>query len=112
MRSILAALVLSLAGAATGSAAPCGGLTGLYTGTAQTPDGVKADITLNLFCGKGEYSAQLFTSMGDFAVKAASATQSRVQVSFDSGASLGSFDLTANGAALAGGFTLADDKGT
>jgi hypothetical protein len=112
IRSILAAIAFSLATAAAAVAAPCSGITGLYTGTAQTPDGVKADITLNLFCDKNDYAAQLFTSMGDFAVKAASATKNRVQVSFDSGASLGSFDLTANGPALAGGFTLADDNGT
>lgn len=113
MRSILAVLAFALAGAANAAgAAPCGGITGLYTGTAGTPDGVKADITLNLFCDKGEHAAQLFTSMGDFAVKSASAMQNRVEVGFDSGASLGTFDLNANGTVLAGTFTLADDKGT
>ncbi|HXC55965.1 MAG TPA: hypothetical protein VNU97_11770 [Rhizomicrobium sp.] len=112
IRPAIVAFVVLAAAVSPVRAAPCGGVTGLYTGTAQTPDGVRADITLNLFCDKNDYAAQLFTSMGDFAVKAASATQSRVQVSFDSGASLGTFDLTANGTVLAGGFTLADDKGT
>ena len=112
MRPAILAIALVFASSAAAGASPCGGLTGLYTGAAQTPDGVKVDITLNLFCDKNEYAAQLFTSMGDFTVKAASATQNRVQVGFDSGASLGTLDLTANGTALAGGFTLADDKGT
>jgi len=112
MRPILAALTLFLAGTTAAVAAPCGGPTGLYTGSASTSSGTTAEITLNLYCDKADYAAQLFTSMGDFAVKAASGAPGHAEVNFDSGASLGTLSLTESGTALAGIFTLADDKGT
>lgn len=93
-------------------AAPCGGPTGLYHAAVKKMDGsIFIDITLNLVCDKNGYAAQLYTSMGDFQVKDATARRSTVEISFDSGASLGSLTLAQNGSDLAGRFTFGTDHG-
>jgi hypothetical protein len=96
------------------NAAACGSkeVTGLFAGIGKPPGGSMVDVTLNLLCANGVYTAQLFTSMGDFAVKDASSQSGRVKVNFDSGASLGTVDLKSSGNALDGSFDLAGDHGT
>ena len=113
MRSILAILMFLVTGAASAAApAPCGGPTGLYAGSATTPDGVTADVTLNLYCDGSRFAAQLFTSMGDFDVKAATVAQDHVRIDFDSGAALGTLDLNWDGTKLSGAVLLADERGS
>jgi len=107
-----AALAWLLAG--TGAqAADCAssGVPGLYDGTAKAPD-VSVDVTLNLYCLDGRLTAQLFTSMGDFAVRSTTTDTGHVSISFDSGAALGTFELTPRGQALEGTAALGDEKGT
>jgi hypothetical protein len=95
-------------------AAVCGpnAVTGLYRGFAKPPDGEIVDVTLNLLCSNSSYDAQLFTSMGDFAVKDATTSGGRVHVDFDSGASLGTLDLKVKAKMLQGAFNVAGDRGT
>lgn len=104
------ALFLSALGTGAAPASPCG-LTGLYTGTAKTPFGA-ADVTLNLYCDKDGEAAQVFTSIGDFAVKEVTGTAAHVRVAFDSGASLGTIDLDAKDRGLSGSYTIAGESGT
>jgi hypothetical protein len=95
-------------------AAVCGpnAVTGLYRGLAKPPDGATIDVTLNLLCSNNSYAAQVFTSMGDFAVKDATTSGGRVSVKFDSGASLGTLDLRIRAKMLNGSFNVAGDRGT
>jgi hypothetical protein len=112
VRSWLAAIGVSLASGMAGAhAAPCAGPTGLYSGSVGISKAKPVDVTLNLLCDKGAFAAQLFTSMGDFDVKSATAAGRHVGVNFDSGASLGALDLTWDGKRLAGRYSLADDTG-
>lgn len=106
-------LILVCWGSAANAAA-CGSkdVTGLFSGIGNPPGGSKIDVTLNLRCANGAYTAQLVTSMGDFAVKDASSQSGRVKVNFDSGASLGTVDLKSQGKSLDGSFDLAGDRGT
>jgi hypothetical protein len=85
---------------------------GLYRGVSKPADGTPIDVMLNLLCADNVYVAQLFTSMGDFAVKDARARGSDVEVEFDSGASLGTLHLVSRGKALDGGVDLGGDHGT
>jgi hypothetical protein len=96
------------------AAAACGSdaITGLFVGVGKPPGGSTIDVTLNLLCEKSIYSAQLFTSMGDFAVKDAGSLAGHVDVNFDSGASLGALHLTSKGKTLKGIVDLAGDRGT
>lgn len=96
------------------AAAACGPntITGLFAGGGKPPGGSTIDVTLNLLCEKGVYSAQLYTSMGDFAVKDANSSADHVDVNFDSGASLGALHLTSKGKTLKGIVDLAGDRGT
>jgi hypothetical protein len=115
MKSRLAAIVVLLfAPGAAMAGAPCAppDITGLYTGTAATPGGANVDLTLNLYCDAGHISAQIFTSMGDFAVKAVTAEDRQVSLDFDTGASLGTLAATRKDDTLAGNFVLAGDSGT
>jgi hypothetical protein len=115
MRFSLVAFAAILAAAATSAeAAPCepSDVTGLYSGTATESDGEKSDVTLNLFCDKGGYAAQMFTSNGDFAVTDASGAGGHVVLKIDTRAALASADLMLHGDALSGTFEVAGDKGT
>jgi hypothetical protein len=110
-----AALILAALGAfqARAACAACEGPLGFYTGVAHTAgDTTKVSADLNIFCRHGSTAAQLFTSMGDFEVKGVSATDGHVSLTFDSGASLGTLELTASGKSLIGAFRLADDRGS
>jgi hypothetical protein len=112
MRGLLALLsVICLGtGATTG---PCGNPTGLYEASIKRANGdVYVALTLNLFCDKGAYAAQLFTSMGDYTVKDAATKDGVVAIAFDSGASLGTLTLTDGGKTLTGPFTFGPDKGS
>ena len=106
---VVVTLFLSVLGTVAAQAAPCG-LTGLYAGTAKTPFG-KADVTLNLYCDKDREAAQIFTSIGDFAVKDVTGTATHVSVAFDSGASLGTLDLDARDNGLSGSYAIAGETG-
>jgi len=57
MRWILAALASLLIGTAVAVAAPCGGVTGRFSGSAKSSDSTAIEITLNLLCDSGEYRA-------------------------------------------------------
>lgn len=112
LRAALVILLGSVFWASGAAARPCSGVTGLFSGVAETPDGTKAEVTLNLLCRDAKYAAQIFTSMGDFEVKEVSATADHVHVSFDSGAALGTFDMTQKGASLAGTLESEGERGT
>jgi hypothetical protein len=89
-----------------------GTVTGLFRGTGKPPGGTTIDVTLNLLCANNAYSAQLFTSMGDFAIKDTRSQGASVEVDFDSGASLGELILTSKGKTLNGIVNLAGEHGT
>ena len=89
-----------------------GVVTGLFNGIGKPPGSTKIDVTLNLTCADNAYTAQLFTSMGDFSVKQARSHGGRVDVDFDSGASLGTLHLTFKDNALDGTVDLGGDRGT
>jgi hypothetical protein len=107
-RSVFALFLCTL-GTEAVQAAPCG-LAGLYAGAAKTPFG-NADVTLNLYCDKDHEGAQIFTSIGDFAVKDVTGAAGHVRVAFDSGASLGTLDLDAKEGGLSGSYTIAGESG-
>jgi hypothetical protein len=111
MRSLLLVLLLSLAGAATAMAAPCSGPTGLYTGGAKSPDGTVLEITLNLMCNSDGDKAQFFTPAGDFDASDTAFVGDHLTAKFDTGAALGTVDLTPHGDKLTGEFVVAGDKG-
>jgi hypothetical protein len=111
MRQIVLVVCVALLAWCGAARADCP-ITGLYTGTAKTTGGTNAEATLNLDCKDGSPAAQLFTSMGDFEVKAVSATAGHLKVAFDSGASLGTLELDAKGDSLSGTVELAGDRGT
>jgi hypothetical protein len=69
------------------------------------------DVSLNLYCADGEFSAQLFTSEGEFTVKAVTVTPNQVQIQLDSGANLGRVDMTRHGTLLTGVVTIAGESG-
>lgn len=112
MRLTLATLILALTAATGAAAAPCDVGTGLYAGTAKSPDGTSLDVTLNLMCGKGAYRAQLFTSAGDFDATDAKIVNAHFTANFDTGAALGSVDMIVGGGRLDGEFDLGGEKGT
>lgn len=112
MRGLLALLFAIGLGTSAAAAAPCGNPTGLYETAVKKANGdIYVALTLNLFCDKGAYAAQLFTSMGDFTVKDAAIKDGTVTIAFDSGASLGTLTLKDGGKTLAGRFTFGPDKG-
>ena len=89
-----------------------GVVTGLFNGIGTPPGSTQIDVTLNLACADNTYTAQLFTSMGDFSVKQARSRGDQVDVDFDSGASLGTLHLTFKDNALDGTVDLGGDRGT
>lgn len=110
MRMTSVAVLAWLLGASGACAADCAS-TGLYEGHGKSTN-VSVDVTLNLYCSGGHIAAQLYTSMGDFAVSNTTAEAGRVKISFDSGASLGTLELAPDAAGLSGTVTLADETGT
>jgi hypothetical protein len=100
------------AGVANSTACVPNAVTGLFNGVGTPPGGTLIDVTLNLLCANSTYTAQLFTSMGDFEVRDARSQGSRVEVDFDSGASLGTLHLTSKGGTLNGVVDLGGDRGT
>jgi len=95
-------------------AATCGPsvVKGLFNGIGKPPGGTTIEVMLNLVCAGDTYTAQLFTSMGDFAVKSTRSQGARVEVDFDSGASLGELILNSKGKTLDGIVDLAGEHGT
>jgi hypothetical protein len=85
---------------------------GLFRGIGKPPGGATIDVLLNLVCAEQTYTSQLFTSMGDFAVKDTRSKDGHVDVDFDSGASLGTLHLTSKGNVLDGIVELGGDRGT
>lgn len=92
--------------------AQCPEVTGLFTGTAETSDGTKVEVMLNLACEEGHGVALFFTSVGDFPGTDVQGEGSHVIMNFDTRAALGSFDLTLKGDTLSGTLELAGTKGT
>lgn len=87
-------------------------VTGLFRGVGKPPGSTTIEVMLNLACARNAYMGQLFTSMGDFAVKDARSQGGHVEVDFDSGASLGTLHLTSKRNALDGIVDLAGEHGT
>jgi hypothetical protein len=100
--------------ACVANSAACGPgvVTGLFRGVGKPPGGATIDVMLNLVCADKAYIGQLFTSMGDFAVKDMRIQGTHVDVEFDSGASLGTLHLTSKGQTLDGIVELGGDRGT
>ena len=88
-----------------------GAVVGLFRGTNKPTEGTAIEVTLNLACARNAYVAQLFTSMGDFAVKDARSQGGHVEVDFDSGASLGTLHLTSRDKTLNGTVDLGGEHG-
>jgi Peptidase family S41 len=86
-----------------------GAVTGLFRGADKPAQAAPIDVMLNLFCAENAYTGQLFTSMGDFAVKDARSHHGLVDMDFDSGASLGTLRLVSTGKALNGIVDLAGE---
>lgn len=100
------------AGVAHSATCGPGVITGLFKGIGKPPDGTTIEVTLNLVCANATFTAQLFTSMGDFKVNKARSQGGQVAVDFDSGASLGALHLTSKSNALDGIVDLGSDRGT
>jgi hypothetical protein len=100
------------AGAANSTACGPGVVTGLFRGVGKPPGGTTIEVMLNLVCADNAYIGQLFTSMGDFAVKDTRTQDTHIDVDFDSGASLGTLHLTSKGKTLNGTVELGGDRGT
>jgi hypothetical protein len=114
MRALIVALAAVLAAGWAGAAdAACGpgDLSGLYEGSAEVPDFGPTDVTLNLACAPGGYTARLVTGMGEFAVKNVEVSSGRVRFAIDTGASLGTVELKPDGGGLSGGFKVVEDAG-
>ncbi len=109
MRMVIAALLCWLVGGTAVLAEDCSA-SGRYAGQTKMPDQT-LDISLNLYCADGRYEAQLFTSEGEFAVKSLNVAPDRVRIQFDSGASLGSAELTRHGMSLAGTVAIVGQSG-
>ena len=84
--------------------------TGRYQGTAGGPGGT-LEVTLDLRCDKGVYSARFSTAQGDYDGKDVTFADGQVKVTFDTGAALGAANLKPDGAMLNGDFRMGDDKG-
>jgi hypothetical protein len=110
MRMAIAAALCWLAGGTAVHAADCS-LGGRYDGQSRMPHET-FDVSLNLYCADGKYAAQLFTSEGEFAVKALIVASGDVKIEFDSGASLGSVTMTLQGKSLEGTVAVAGESGT
>lgn len=110
MRITIAVVLWWLAGQTAVLAADCAA-SGRYEGQSKMPDQT-FDVSLNLYCAAGKFSAQLFTSEGEFAVKTVTVAADRVQIQFDSGASLGSVEMARHGLSLAGVVSIAGESGT
>ncbi|MBI1211259.1 MAG: hypothetical protein GC190_07345 [Alphaproteobacteria bacterium] len=113
MRGITATIGLFLGLSGVAQAATCGSdtLTGRFDGISQGGFG-KVEVTLNLLCDKGEYVAQMFTSIGDLKVSEASATADHVRISFDTGASLATAELSFKDGKLSGEVVVAGSRST
>jgi hypothetical protein len=110
MRMAIAAALCWLVGGTAADAADCS-LGGRYDGQSKMPHET-FEISLNLYCADGKYAAQLFTSEGEFVVRTVVVTPGGVKFEFDSGASLGSAQMTRKGAVLEGTVAIADESGT
>ena len=84
--------------------------TGRYQGTAVGSAGT-LDVTLDLRCDKGVYSARFSTAQGAYDGKDVTFANGRVTMTFDTGVALGAASLKPDGAALNGDFRLGGDKG-
>ena len=102
---------LLLATTTSALADPCPGPAGLYAGVARSSDETQSEITVNLMCAAGRYTAQFFTPAGDFDSGAAAVAGGHFTAMIDTGAALGGVDLTLQGDRLVGEFDLAGDKG-
>ena len=109
MRIAIAVLLCWLAGGTAVHATDCAGA-GRYDGQSKMP-GETFDVSLNLNCTNGKFSAQLLTSEGDFAVKTVTVASDRVQIQFDSGANLGSVEMTRSNNSLTGIVAIAGESG-
>jgi len=101
-----------MCGAASAESCRNDSVVGLFEGTAKAPTLDNVEVTLNLLCDKGEYAAQLFTSVGDFGAKSARSQAGRVELAVDTGVSLGTFDLQLTGERLEGSFLFGEEKGS
>ena len=113
MRTVCAfalAAVFALPAVAYAGACTSNDPAGRYQGTAGGPGGT-LDITLNLRCDKGVYSARFSTAQGDYDGKDVRFEDGQVKMTFDTGAALGATSLKPDGATLNGDFQLGDDKG-
>lgn len=110
MRMAIAAALCWLAGGTAGYAADCS-LGGRYDGQSKLPHET-FEISLNLYCADGKLAAQLFTSQGEFAVKTVTVVPDGVKIEFDSGASLGTAQMTRQGKNLEGTVAISDESGT
>ncbi len=110
----LSAVVVALCTVNAAQAAPCASndLTGLFDGSAESPDGTKLDVTLNVRCDAGSYKAQFFTSAGDFDASDARYANNHLKLTFDTGAAAGSVDLTSSASNLSGPLEVAGAPGT
>jgi hypothetical protein len=111
-RGCFAVAAVWLMGAPAAQAAPCAGATGLYAGQAKAANGPTVEVTLNLFCAGGRYSAQFFPSDGDFDGKSVAFGKGHLVASFDTGVALGGIDLVQKGNLLSGTLQLGEDKGS
>jgi hypothetical protein len=113
MRGTTAIIGLFLGFSGIAQASTCGpdALTGRFDGTSQGPAG-KIEITLNLLCDNGEYVAQMFTSIGDLRVSEANATMDHVRISFDTGPSLATADLSFKDGRLSGEVVVGRSRST
>lgn len=109
----LIALAAAIALTATAAGEPCrpDTVTGFFQGTAKWQEVGDVDVTLNLHCDKGEYGAHLFTSVGDIGVSKLASKGAIVTFAFDTGVSLGTFELKLAGDRLDGTFKAGGETG-
>jgi len=107
-------LVCALHGLAAHAAAPCTpkAPAGLYVGTARGAVRDQRQITLNLVCNQGRYTAQFFTAQSDFTSTATSVSNGRARIAFKDGTTLGHATLRLSGQTLIGSFSLEGRSGS
>lgn len=99
----LVAGALALAGAWPVLAdCPAGAPEGRFAGGYKAYDGEQVEVTLNVVCAQGRYSAQVFTSQGDWGVAQADGEAGRLKLRL--GGPAGDADLILVGEALGGPF--------
>jgi hypothetical protein len=85
---------------------------GYFTGTADSRQSGRFEVSLDLRCAGGRYNGTLVTPLGTFVIDSGSADSTHVRLLFSMAAEPGTIDAAWRNDTLQGSFAVADDRGT